>query len=164
MVETKCGICGEMFEQYPSEIEKYRRLGHNRVACSRSCRAKLRTLKNSYVFLKLPSDHPLSEMTDTFGRVGQHRIVMAQALGRPLFPSEDVHHKNGWKSDNRIENLELWTTDHPRGGRVVDKLAWAHEIIALYSGVVAGAEVAAAGPLLAERDAGERTASGLPRP
>lgn len=54
------------------------------------------------------------------GYDAEHRHVMSQVLGRALYPFENVHHRNGLKSDNRPENLELWATYQPSGQRVVD--------------------------------------------
>jgi len=57
---------------------------------------------------------------------------MEEHLGRKLLPNENVHHLNGNRQDNRLENLELWSTHQPQGQRVRDKIAYAKEIIALY--------------------------------
>lgn len=73
-------------------------------------------------------------ITLTRGKVKayEHRLVMEKILGRELLPGENVHHRDGNRSNNSEPNLELWIVNQPPGQRKEDLLAWADEIIRRY--------------------------------
>jgi hypothetical protein len=84
--------------------------------------------RNGYVLIS-GRGHPNSEKG---GRIREHILIMSKYLSRPLRKGEQVHHKNGIRNDNRIENLELWSTSHPSGQRVEDKIKWCKEFLKEY--------------------------------
>ena len=84
-----------------------------RVLC-RSCsqrpmhlRANLKREHQGYISILIFSTDFFYPMARKGGLVFEHRLVMAKHLNRCLLPWEVVHHKNGVKNDNRLENLEL---------------------------------------------------------
>lgn len=87
------------------------------------------TTKRGYVNVYAP-EHPNSRSD---GYVFEHTKVMSEHLDRPLLSEETVHHKNGIRDDNRIENLELWAKNHGCGSRVTDQIAYALRVLKQYA-------------------------------
>jgi transposase len=73
------------------------------------------TTSSGYVYVLLPRNHRFASMCQKSGYVAEHRLIMAKHLGRPLKKHETVHHKNGIKTYNKIENFELRQGKHGNG-------------------------------------------------
>lgn len=102
------------------------------ATCSRACGRRRQRSRNDghsgsyqggrivqadgYVLVLMPQ-HPSANKA---GYVREHRLVMEKILGRFLLSSEQVHHVNGNRSDNRAENLELWKKSQPSGVKSAD--------------------------------------------
>lgn len=83
---------------------------------------------NGYKLIKMHG-HPNSQAN---GWIMEHVYVMSEHLGRPLIKGENVHHRNGDRLDNRIENLELWSVMQPSGQRVSDRIKDAKRTLLMY--------------------------------
>lgn len=126
MAENKfiCETCGSSFTRKRSAQCKRNPMKY----CSKDCYWKwIRSSSNPRSCLNHSENHPhyVSVSVSDGRRVRRCRYVMEQHLGRSLLPGEEVHHVNGLKADDRIENLELWSASHPKGQRVLDKISWA---------------------------------------
>jgi len=58
---------------------------------------------NGYVLVRLPGHH----LADVRGYAYEHRVRAEEKIGRRLAKGEQVHHINGCKTDNRLENLQV---------------------------------------------------------
>jgi HNH endonuclease len=131
-----CSVRGCASPHYSSDLCQFhyhrqyagRPLDEPRKRNDRVPGASRRVTRAGYVDIWMP-DHPAAFGA---GYVREHRLVMERRLGRPLLPNESVHHRNGVRHDNRIENLELWVKTQPAGQRPEDLVAHARYLLSVY--------------------------------
>lgn len=119
LVDEKCPACNKSLAR-----SRIAGKGPDRrfVFCNRECRDKYHIGANHPAWLS-------GRIIDTCGYVrtrvngrykAEHRQVMEAHLGRPLTKFETVHHVDGNRRNNALENLELWSHNHGKGQRSND--------------------------------------------
>lgn len=120
--EVSCGVCGRLHLKDDANMAHKRKRGRDEreiaahvYTCSKECTIKRMTSDDGHTrrkrgrtedthIMERATDHPHAKK----GFVPQHRLVVERSLGRFLDPKELVHHINCVKSDNRIENLDVF--------------------------------------------------------
>lgn len=119
---TFCLVCGK------PTVKRRPCKAYKAMFCSRTCAGRYRTLHSEgikhstdgYIHIRLSPEDLFYPMA-SWGYALEHRYIMAKHLNRLLIDDETIHHINGIRDDNRIENLALVSrVNHPH--RTIEKI------------------------------------------
>ena len=128
-VSVLCHPCAMNTPEYKAEQSE-----RSRGNKSPTWRGGCKKTKQGYIHIWLSRDDFFYPMANSRGYVPEHRLIVAQALGRCLQKWEIVHHKNGVKADNRYpDNLFLTMTQY-HSPRIIENIL--RESIRLLEGQV----------------------------
>lgn len=113
-IESICVHCGESYKTRSDDYKRKYETNNQKKLCPACSSLNF----NGYIETKgyvvkywrtYPKEYweLLKKMCKSNGQIKDHRAIMAMYLNRPLSENEIVHHKNGVKTDNRVENLEI---------------------------------------------------------
>ena len=114
-IKVNCSNCNVPVIKFLSKYKKSKR-----HFCNPQCAGKFYTGKNCTHWKGGNSQNGYKIIWHKGRGVMEHRVIMENHIGRPLKKFETVHHKNGIRNDNRIENLEIFSIVQPSGQRVSD--------------------------------------------
>lgn len=128
-LDFTCKQCGASF-QVTESLAKYNKNEFCTIKCRQDYRKPApgdrKLTSDGYVTIYAP-DHPMAQPST--GWAMEHRVVISDILGRPLLPSEEVHHRSGVRTENRPDQLVLMSTSHPAGAGLRDTLDWCRRFI-----------------------------------
>lgn len=85
-------------------------------------------LPTGYIGVRISAGHKLHSMANSAGYIPEHRLRVAEFLGRPLESHETVHHKDGNRQNNSLDNLQLRSGKHGKGCVMTCRACGSHDI------------------------------------
>ncbi len=137
LTDIEKDLCRNCYQQ--ERIRKNPIIGERHKKITRDYQRRKRGIDTELPLLNAPSG------SGHIGKNGYKKICKLELRGHPnadkkgalyehtyVMSKELVHHKNGIRHDNRIENLELCHIGQPSGQRVEDKINWCIEFLNIY--------------------------------